>query len=281
MKNNQILTFVAICGLFTTLATNAFSETVKHGVATVVRIQGEAQYQLGDGQWHPLVVGKILGAGATIRTGMGAMVDIVLGGGGVSMPQAAPTPDRISLASDSTVRGMISYKPTVEQNAVRMTGATVLKIDKLTVSDTGADAVSDTELDLKKGRIFNSVKKLSGASQYLVKIPNGVAGVRGTLFGIGADGWLAVFKSSVLLSYIGPDGQPVTVLVKEGNLFDPQTGKPATLPPDLENFIGQIMISLRTLYTGDIDFTFDHGSWHVSPVHGHGHHRPHPQPEEG
>lgn len=278
MKNNQIFTFVAVCGLFTALTTSAISETIKQGVATIVRIQGEAQYQLGDGQWHPLVVGKILGAGATLRTGSDATVDIVLGNGGISMPQAAPTPDRISLAADADIRGMISYRPTVEQNAVRMTGGTVLKIDKLTVSETGADAVSDTELDLKKGRIFNSVKKLSGASQYLVKVPNGVAGVRGTLFGIGSDGWLAVYKSSVLLSYIGPDGLPVTVLVKEGNLFDPKTGKPLPMPADLQNFISEIMISLRTLYTGDLDFTYDHNNWHISPIHGHGH-KPHPKPD--
>ena len=62
---------------------------------------------------------------------------------------------------------------------VRLTGDTMLAIDKLTVSDTGLDTVSDTELDLKQGRIFCSVKKLSAASQYLVKIPNGIAGVRG------------------------------------------------------------------------------------------------------
>jgi hypothetical protein len=77
---------------------------------------------------------------------------------------------------------MVSYKPSAEQNAVRLMGDTVLAIDKLTVSDTGVDTVSDTELDLRQGGIYCSVKKLSGASQYLIKIPNGIAGVRGTLF---------------------------------------------------------------------------------------------------
>jgi hypothetical protein len=64
----------------------------------------------------------------------------------------------------------------VEQNVVRLSGGTTLKIDTLTVSDTGADTVSDTELDLQAGRIFASVKKLSDTSKYLVKIPNGIAG---------------------------------------------------------------------------------------------------------
>ena len=116
------------------------------------------------------------------------------------MPQAHPTPDQIGPAPDAPVRGMTDYKPSVEQNVVRLSGNTTLKIDKLMVSDTGVDTVSDTELDLQKGRIFASVKKLNGASQYLVKIPNGIAGVRGTKFGLGADGMCAVIKNSVLLS---------------------------------------------------------------------------------
>ena len=60
-------------------------------------------------------------------------------------------PDRISVAADSDVRGFVTYKPSAEQNAVRLTGDTVLAIDKLTVSDTGVDSVSDTELDLRQG----------------------------------------------------------------------------------------------------------------------------------
>ena len=74
----------------------------------------------------------------------------------------------------------MSYKPSVEQNIVRLSGNTTLKIDTLTVSDTGVDTVSDTELDLQNGRIFSSVKKLSAESKYLIKFPNGIAGVRGS-----------------------------------------------------------------------------------------------------
>ena len=110
-----------------------------------------------------------------------------------------------------------------------MTGDTVLAIDKLTVSDTGLDSVSDTELDLRQGAIYNSVKKLSGASQYLIKIPNGIAGVRGTLFYISATGSVR-FKNSVVLSLIGADGKPATVVVGEGNQFNPQSGQTSPLP---------------------------------------------------
>ena len=69
----------------------------------------------------------------------------------------------------------------VEQNVIRMWGNTVLAIDKLTQFDTGVQTVSDTELDLRAGRIFFNVKKMSATSQFIIKIPNGVAGIRGSV----------------------------------------------------------------------------------------------------
>jgi hypothetical protein len=185
------------------------------------------------------------------------------------MPQAAPTPDRVSYAPDPLVRGLISYTPSVEQNVIRMLSGTTLKINKLTTSDTGADTVSDTELDLQKGRIFASVKKLSGASQYFIKIPNGIAGVRGTLFGLGADGWCAVIKNSVLLSIVGPNGQPVTVLISEGNGFNPSTGQTSPLPPDLIPLLRGIATAIQTGYAEVVNFSYDLTLKHISPTNGH------------
>ena len=268
MKHVQTLVVAAICGFVLMLVAGASAQSIQPGVATVVRIVGEARYSLGDGKWHPLVAGKILAAGAVIQTGHDATVDIILGKK-ILMPQADPLPDRISLASDSDVRGYVSYKPSAEQNAVRMTGDTMLAIDKLTVSDTGVDTVSDTELDLRQGRIYCSVKKLSGASQYLIKIPNGIAGVRGTLFVIDANGKCAVLKNSVVLSIIGSDGKPITVVVGEGSQFDPQSGLITPLPADLNTELDQIITALRTLYWGDVNFTFDRTQCHISPTQGH------------
>mgnify|MGYP001555963011 CR=1 FL=1 len=279
MKTTKNVALAVVCGVIFS-AVSTFAQDSIQGVATVVRVIGEAQYQLGDGQWHPLVVGKTLGAGATLRSGTDATVDIVLGRGDIKMPQAAPIPTSVAPGADANIRGLISYKPSVQQNAVRMTGGTVLKIDKLTIADTGVDAVSDTELDLKQGRIFNSVKKLSAASQYLVKIPTGVAGVRGTLFGIGADGWVAVYKDSVLISLIGPNGTPITITVDQGNVFNPQTGQSSPMPADLQNLLRNIIISLQTLYHGTycfVHFHHDQDHCHVSPTtgyHGGGHNPP-------
>jgi hypothetical protein len=268
MKHIQTFVSVAICGFVLTLTGVARAQSTQPGMATVVRITGEARYSLGDGVWHPLVAGKVLAAGAVIQTGHDATVDIVLGKK-ILMPQASPLPDRVSLAADEGVRGYVSYKPSAEQNSVRMTGDTVLAIDKLTVSDTGVDSVSDTELDLRQGAIYNSVKKLSGASQYLIKIPNGIAGVRGTLFYISATGECAAFKNSVVLSIIGGDGKPETVVVGEGTRFNPKTGQTSPLPPGMITELDQIFAALRTMYLGIVDFTFDTTQCHISPTHGH------------
>jgi len=276
MKYTQTLLFVVLCSLLLMLAGSARAQSTKPGVVTVVRLSGEVKYSLGDGVWHPLVAGKILAAGAVIQTGHDAAVDIVLGKE-VSMPQADPVPNRISQAADSDVRGFVAYKPSAEQNTIRMTSDTILAIDKLTVSDTGVDSVSDTELDLRQGGIYNSVKKLSGASQYLIKIPNGIAGIRGTLFYIDVTGKCFVIPrtdesappSSVVLSLIAANGKPMTVVVGQGQQFDPQTGKTSPLPPSFITGVEQVFAALRTTYLGVVNFTFDQTQCHISPTTGH------------
>ena len=71
---------------------------------------------------------------------------------------------------------MLTYQPTAEQNIVRLWENTLMGVDKLTEMHTGADVVTETQLDLKAGHITGSVKKMSAASKYEVKMPNGVAG---------------------------------------------------------------------------------------------------------
>lgn len=261
----KALIFAVVCSAV--LAFNASAQNIKQGLATIVRIQGEARYSLGDGNWHPLKVGKTLTAGAVVQTAHNAMVDMVLGKQ-IQMPQARTVPDRISYAPDPLVRGLIDYKPSAEQNMVRLTEDTTLAIDKLTISDTGVDTVSDTELDLKEGKIFASVKKLSAASQYLIKIPNGIAGVRGTTFGLTSKGQCWCTRSSVMLSLI-INGLPVTVVVDQGNQFNPENSQIIPLTPDLINELGQVFTALDTLYVEIVSFTYDKTVLHISPVNGH------------
>lgn len=269
MKNIQTLFSAAVCGLVLTFTSAAIAQDVKEGVATVVLVKGEASYTLGgnDG-WHPLEAGKILRPGSAIKTEPDAMVDVVLGKS-IKMPQAKLLPDRISLAPDSPVRGMVGYTPSVEQNVIRLSGETTVKIDTLTISDTGVDTVSDTELDLQKGRIFYSVKKLSSESKYLVKIPNGIAGVRGSQGFISADGKCGALVHPLWLSVVGADGKPATITVGEGQQYDPASGKNSAMSPEILSLLGQISLAARTCYLEVGSYAFNRNQWcWISPTTG-------------
>src|SRR5450756_2635400 len=273
MKNFKIV-LAAIVGIaIAGIATTASAQNTKQGYATAVRIEGNVTYSLGQGQpEYPLVAGKFLPPGAIIFTKDNGVADLVLGKT-VDLPQAKWSPDRISEAPDSAVRGYVTYKPTAAQNAVRLTPNSTLAIDKLTIVDTGSDAVSDTELDLQKGKIFASVRKLSGASQYIVKIPNGVAGVRGTMFSISVDGAVACFESTgggVILALTLPNGTSQTFVIGPGFLMDPATGQPANITPQLQQILHEVFNALRTTYFNqEVDFDEDHTEHHISPTSGH------------
>ena len=235
----------AVCGMV--LVLQASAQNLKQTVITVVRIQGIARYSTGDNVWHPLVVGKILGPGAILQTAGNSLVDIVVGGDVPAMPQAAAQPDQISPAVDSPVRGYVSFTPSSQQNVIRMWSDCVLAVDKLTISNTGADTISDTELDLRAGRIFFNVKKLSASSQYLIKIPNGVAGIRGTYgFGDANGSWACGGGSVVLSVFVG--GKPVTKVISAGLEFNPVSGELLPLSSASLNNLRTTDVATLTLY---------------------------------
>lgn len=272
MKNfKNVLAATAFLGLVAGFTFSASAQNDKQGFATVIRIEGACSYSLGDGNWHPLVPGKYLPPGASIRTGDNGVVDMILGKA-IQLPQAKWAPERISQAPDAPVRGLITYKPSAEQNMIRLTPNTVLAIDKLNITDTGADTVNDTELDLKQGKIFASVKKLNGASQYIVKIPNGVAGVRGTWFSISANGSVSVYesKNGGLVLSLTINGITKTYLVSEGQFLDPFNGNgtPGAIPPNVSRALNEIFTALKTIYAQNVDFTYDHTTCFISPTTG-------------
>ena len=271
MKNIQTLLATAVCGL--ALIFNTSAQDIKQGVATVMRVQGPASYTLGgnDG-WHPLVAGKVLQAGASVKTGDDALVDVVLGRQALAMPQAAKVPDRIGPGPDAAVRGMVDYRPAVEQNLVRLSGNTTLKIDTLTVSDTGVDTVSDTELDLQNGRIFYSVKKLSNESKYLIKFPNGIAGVRGSqgFFSV-ANGALGTCGASVHPLWItveSPGAPPTTIKVEEGQQYDPTDGQSSAMSPAMLTLLQQIAAAAGSSYAEIVAYSGNDVTVFLSPTSG-------------
>ncbi len=211
---------------FLTLATGAYAQsTTTQGHVTVLRILGNnAQYSLGDGVWHALVVGQTLGAGDVIRTGADSLVDIILSDK-ISPANCSSPGSRWRASCWTAVLRLAPFKATAQQDVIRLAADTVLAIDKLLTSNTGVDVVNDTELNLQQGHIFGNVKKISAASVFLVKTPTGIAGVRGTAFSIGANGTLTVYQGSVVVSAVVtlPNGTTTTVaeVVTAGEQFNP------------------------------------------------------------
>ena len=236
------------------------------GKAKVVRIKGKARFTTGNNVWQPLKAGDIIKPGAVIQTSgnNGDYVDLVLGDGKAPLVSSGP----------KTAVTPISYQPESEQNFVRISENSLLGIDKLTTLDTGADVVSETQLDLKAGRIMGSVKKMSAASKYEVKIPNGVAGIRGTVYDISALGFIRCSAGSIVIAYVGAGGKVVTQLVNAGQQFDAPTETFSPLPSTaMESMLrvqaeanvgnGPVAPSGPTIL-----FTVDHTRNDMSPIRG-------------
>lgn len=253
---------VGVVGCFLALATaNHVSAQTTDGSAKVVAVSGDARYfTSGDPTPHPVKVGMAVKPGMTIQTATGARnyVDLILNN---TQAQEAPT------ASPSEIA---HYTPKAEQDGIRIYENSVLEVDKLTVTQTGADTVTDTELDLKAGKILGTVKKLAPTSKYEVKIPNGVAGIRGTIYVLSANGILSVLTGSVVVAYVGPDGNVITQVVNAGQQFDLNTGLITTISSE---GIGQIIrdaIIFRT-FIGDQPTTYiapDHRIYFISTGQG-------------
>jgi hypothetical protein len=231
MKHIRLMIAAAVCGVALMFIASANAQGVKQGVVTVVRMSGTANYTADGTTWKPLMLGAVLQPGSVIKTDPDSTVDIVLSqkvaaisqGGGVGINNAGAY--AAGLPPTST-----KFTAAVQQNVIRIMASTELAVDKLTYSETGAESTSDTELDLKSGKIFGNVKKISAMSKYEIKTPAGVAGVRGTSFSIGSDGSVVCYSGSVVVSF----GGAVQVL-KPGDQYDPTTGQVTSLVPQGES----------------------------------------------
>jgi len=135
--------------------------------------------------------------------------------------------------------------------------------------------VTDTQLDLRAGRVLGTVKKMNSASKYEIKLPNGVAGIRGTFYDITTDGVVRVSAGSVVFAYMAADGTVTTKVVVAGQQFDARTGEITPIPEDILRTMDSVEnMLLATGYSGKehTEYTHDHTIYHVSPNRGHGHH---------
>ncbi len=202
MKNNHKFAWTALTSMIASgmvlMAAQAGAESIPQAVQ-VVKVEGNAQYSTDGHTWQTLHQGDILKSGAVIRTAEKSLVDVVLGeqgtaGGNFQGPNLLNMPGGGGgggAGAGGGGGGGGGASDTEKANIVRIFQSTVLGIDKLTVDRTGVDEVSDTQLDLRAGQIMANVKKLSAQSKYEIKVPNGVAGIRGSwVLGSSAAVWV-------------------------------------------------------------------------------------------
>jgi hypothetical protein len=214
-----------VCSIALALVTVAQAQT--QGTAKVIRVKGSARYTTDNSSWQPLKANMVIKPGTTIQTGIerGSYVDIVTS----DSDSKLPTPAVLSGAGGAGAgaaggAGGSGVKAAAKQNIVRLWENTLVGVDKLTTTSTGAGVVSETELNLKAGRVIGSVNKLSAGSTFEIKLPNGVAGIRGTDFEISSTGVLKVISGEVVLAFVNAStGETVTVRLRAGDSYNTGT----------------------------------------------------------
>lgn len=207
------------------LALVSVAQAQNQGTAKVIRVKGSARYTTDNNSWQPLKAGMVIKPGSTIQTGIerGSYVDIVTSDSDSKLPTPAVLSGGGAGAGGNGTGGS-GVKAAAKQNVVRLWENTLLGVDKLTTTSTGAGVVGETELNLKAGRVIGSVNKLSAGSTYEIKLPNGVAGIRGTDFEISSTGVLKVISGEVVLAFVNSStGETVTVRLRAGDSYNTGT----------------------------------------------------------
>jgi hypothetical protein len=270
MKQMCLFVRGILAACFVLAFVTATSAATQDGIVKVVNLKGAARYMpAGGSDWKPLKTGMLLKPGAIIQTAADSYVDVVLNN--AKATQGLNSALSAEPASYNPNEPSGNYRPKAVQDAVRIFENTVLSVDKLTINKTGADTVTETQLDLKAGRIFGTVKKLSASSVYEVKIPNGVAGIRGTIYLISADGTVSVLTGEVVVSYVS-NGVVTTKDVPAGYQFDPSTGQVTPISnPLLRELIRLAQMFSHYMPTFvEITLPNDKTIYRVSPIESHG-----------
>ncbi len=190
MKRIHQLSFVLLTLFWSTALASAIP-----GRAEVKKIIGKASLINATGATSSLAEGMVLGSGDTVSTGPGSTVDLWLGLNG---------------------------------DALRIDPETTLKLDVLDIANISERRVT-TSMSLGKGAVTGEViTKLTAASRYEIKTSTGVAGVRGTIYKLSANGKLVVLKGTVV--FMEPSGRVITV--SEGKTLEAGSATPRDSTPD-------------------------------------------------
>lgn len=266
---NKTLAWMMAAALSVVLISNATAQDSKQRTGKVVRIKGDARYSTGNKVWQPLKVGTTLKSGNVVQTAANSFVDVVINEEATAEAVAIkPISTAPSASSASSGGGGAGAIPTPDQDVVRILDDSYLVFDSLNASATGADTVTETLLDLKKGSIFGSVKKQAAASRFEIKTPNGVAGIRGTIFLISVNS-ISCLTGSVICAFTDAQGNVGTQVVGAGQQFNTVTRESSALG-------GALMNSLRSMASDCYYAPGDRGGrgrgrGHGGHDHGHDH----------
>lgn len=198
--DSRLSQFVLLTALVSGLAwaTSAHAQA-QAAQAEVTKVKGNATYSTAGGAAMPLKVGDRLPAGTVIKTGPASYADLFFGN---------------------------------SAGYVRVLENSTMSVDKFTLTDTGADTAVDLQLNLPDGVAVGNVNKLSAASKYEVKIPTGIAGIRGTRWRISSNGTIVLLDGSMIYVDVPPDGNPVAYPMNAPPPVYFQRGKGVLPAPD-------------------------------------------------
>jgi hypothetical protein len=207
-------------------------------VVQVVKVEGSAQYSTDGRTWQNLHEGDVLNPGAVIRTAEKSVVDVMLGeegsaGGSFTGPNLQSIPGGGAAGAGGDAGGAGGGSEEQRANIVRIFQSTVMGVDKLTLDRTGVDEVSETQLDLRAGQIMMNVKKLSKDSRFEIKVPNGVAGIKGSGGIITSPFNVKWFSGSLQGEKVLPDGTLFPFTLGAWQQFDSANNQVSTMS-DLE-----------------------------------------------
>ena len=150
----------------------------------------------------------------------------VLGGGTI-----------IKTAAESTVDLFLGNSAGV----VRITENSTLGLDKLLITNTGADTVIENQLNLPEGTMLFNVNKLSAASKYEVKLPNGVAGIRGTKGRLSSNSFIVLLDGALVYVHVPQGGNPTpySLSAPPPVYFSPAEGVKAAPEPLIAEVVKQ------------------------------------------
>ena len=211
MKRGFESAHLLLASLFFCSMAAAQTTTIK---AEVWDVRGPATYAVGPGAPRPIETGTIIPAGAVVKTGLGAALDISLG---------------------------------KKIGSIRLAQNTVLGFEKLQMTDSKGD-LFDIQLSLTEGSLLGEVRDVPAAGKLDVKTPASLTGLRGGKFRIQAEGYIVLLDGHILNVYIPPTGDPVLYKLNAppAVYFSPTEAVRPAPPALIQEVQGQLKARLRS-----------------------------------